>query len=995
MLLSHPGRSFGRVVGDGFKPMDLGDNVLWIDALERHTYSVTAGVGGALGTVGSIVNQATGVAWTEGTGSNQPFFEQPDSWGRPCLRGDGVARRLMSTEAGVLAAFNGADHSFTVAMVVEPLDCSVTSYYFALADAATDVERSKQAFANRSSGLYRYIREDDAAVVTTRNLVQIMSPGPHIITFRFNSAAPTQIGYWLDDEPAEVVGTITDVGTITSTRAGLFCDPDLTVSGFLNGRIGAICAFDSYLGNDDLLRLRTWLLSRWLSLPQRPNAIPNCTVWCFDAAGVSGNNIIAWGDKAGAQDFDAPAGAEPFWLGTEKPINVMQFQGTDALVNSTALATSAITIALKFKLDSLPSVGSSFMLASPRMGVDKWFQLMAFNAFTGFHDWSFGFQNGLSNQQMMGIDGLTLDGGIHSLVVTYDGAGTSTSDYQCWLDGVQQTVSLSGLKNRNTGDKGSLGAEVSSTDVLARALIGKLYEFATFDRVLTAAEIDALNYRLAYGWRFGPEVLDAIKLDLDLRDTSTYVVTLGSPDTVTSLRNKATHALWTPIGTAPKHESAGFNSQFPCISNPAGDSRDIASTESAVFDVFDGADTPHTVYLVCEPLVLDEASAYLGAANTAGMASALVGAYSTDEGHSLALKIDDAGLSATAISSRAVFPGPQVLAWSVPGTTANGYLDDGPADPANAPFNVANLTLNRSALFCVPSNVLANFGHVKIARALAYKASHSEANVRAMTRYLSTLYGIGFNPLTLAGLVAWFDMMNAASYTVTPGSPDTVTSIKNLVSNVAWNTAATAFPLYEAAGFGGLPCMRGQSIALGGPTNRGIISTESPVVNAFSGTDVPVTVIAVTEFDKTSNTEVLFGLGNSGFSTNQTWRFGQPSGAPLGRPWFNKIEDGTGTQFDVLSSAGIAAGRRVVSFVCAGTTGSIYVDQNAPNPSGAAFDAGAVTPNRAALFCRPDSVPDFFWASTLAELLVFNRAITDLEKKLVVGGYLMPKWGIS
>ncbi len=982
--MSYPGRgSLSARRAASWKPTQLSGCVLWLDAMESGSYTLTPGTGGQLDTVGSITNLASGVAWTEAT--NPPLWERPGgAWDwRPCLRGDGVARRLMSTEAAVLAAFNGSDHSFTLAMVVEPLSSQGTNMYFGLADSATNVVQSRQLFMNRQAGLYRYERTDDLAATTSTNCIRLIQPGPHLVVFRFSSAAPTQIEIYVDDDPVPEIRSISDVQTITSTRAALFCIPDLTPDSFLNGRIGFAAGFDSALAAADLATLRSWGMARWIESTVRLNQIANNTIWLQDEVFTGGNNITAWGDKNNVQDWSAPAGAEPLWLQAIDPIGAMTFQGTDALHNSTAFATSAVTVALKFKLDQLPALGSAFTLASPRMGTDKWFQILAVNGSASYNDWTFSFHGVVGSADVFGIDLETLDGGIHSLVITYDGSGSSPSDYQVWLDGVQKTITKKGSISRTTGDKGSLGAFVSSADVLSNPMIGKLYEFAVWDRVLNAAEIAGVNERLLDGWSFEPGALTNRKLHFDLKDATSYQVSTGKVD---SIRNKATGVLWTEATNPPDYEAAAFLGS-PCMKFDGVDDV-LMSTEAAVFGAVDGEDASFTSYLVMQPLTIGGATqTWVGFGNSGFATDRTVVIGDDTGGDHIITKRDDAGGLDDAQTGPVAPRNQHVSAWSIAGVTATGYVNDGTVI-TSAGLNVGVTTPNRTAFGCRPDSAPDQFGNYRLAEALIYEGAHSEADARAFARHFTSKYSLPFNPITISSLVAWFDMLESSSWTESGG---TITSIRNLASNTAWNTAATAFPLYEATGFGGLPCMRGESSASGGSTNRGLISTEAAVASVFSGADTPWTIIAVTEpvTITGATSAVIFGAGNSGVSSNQQTYIHRR--ADNGNYQVVKIDDAAASVSS--SSLDEGSGRRVMTWVVPGTTLSTYNNLTQVQ-SAVALDVGTVTPNRSAFFCRPDSGPDTFGVDRIAELFVFNRAIGDIERRLLTASR-MTKWGIT
>jgi hypothetical protein len=63
------------------------------------------------------------------------------------------------------------------------------------------------------------------------------------------------------------------------------------------------------------------------------------------------------------------------------------------------------------------------------------------------------------------------------------------------------------------------------------------------------------------------------------------------------------------------------------------------------------------------------------------------------------------------------------------------------------------------------------------------------------------------------------------------------------------------------------------------------------------------------------------------------------------------------------------------------------------DPNGASFDVGTITPDRCALFCYPDSVPDSFSDDRIGTALLFNTALDAPTRQQIVA-WLMTRWGI-
>lgn len=990
MLKAHPGRSLTGI-GGGFRPtlVGAGSCVAWVDMLERHSYTPVTSAP-AVPTIQDIKNLISGVSWTEAT--NPLIYEEAGMGGRPCMRGDGVNRRLITTEASLITPFVGDDKPITIAVAFEPMQTVSGGSAFIGGFSSSLANVQAPMLSINGAGRAAFTRRDDALGSSqTATVAALVQPRPQVITWRFG-ASVNLAECWRDDEAAVVLSTtMGDLGVITPNRFALCMIPDnVFVAGDASDvRIGAVVVYSSALSDADCQSLRSWMVARWVQQVTKPDEISSLRMWLEDNVGTSGTNVTAWNDRSSvAINWTPPAGKEP--NNAVGRSNSIQFVAAndDCFNNNTSVITgSAFTIAVKFMLDQLPAAGQAVTLVSPKAASgDNWIEVILANNVANTKTVSFARQSGTSGTyqgfEVSLPDSLQngLDGGVHRLLITFDGASTYTARW----DGAAHAVSASGNWTRATGDKGSLGARLSSADVTSQELDGRLFKVVVYDRVLTTAELDRVDGWLADGWSFDPFTVGNLKLHVDLKDPSTYVVSAGSPDTIQSLRNKASHVVMTEAVNPPEYSATGLALQ-PSIRGD-GVARRMLTTEAAVVACVAGDDTPSTVYLVCAPRTFSGANQTFvgwGAAGVENNGRYTIGASSADA-HRVQKVDDAAGASSGPSGTIEMAPIPQVISYGV--DTINAFMFDD-ADKNEAGMNRGVMTPTRLGLFCTPDLTPDAFSDAAIGELLIYSVKHSEATQRAVARYLKRRWALGLNPMVLASLKLWFDFSATDSYTVLPGSPATITALRNLASGVIWNTQATTFPEYEATGFGGKPCAKGDG------AGRGLISTDSIVVSALSGSDNPVTVIAVTEPDTTNVTQTILGGGNSGVANNGTWRFGKAS--PSNR-WFSTKIDDTGA---IASATGVVGGadgtgRQVKSWVVPGTTLSGYVNLGAASPSAGAFDVGTATMDRAAIFCRPDSSPDFFWNGRLAELMLFNVALSDTVRTAIVTS-LMAKWGIS
>ncbi len=238
-----------------------------------------------------------------------------------------------------------------------------------------------------------------------------------------------------------------------------------------------------------------------------------------------------------------------------------------------------------------------------------------------------------------------------------------------------------------------------------------------------------------------------------------------------------------------------------------------------------------------------------------------------------------------------------------------------------------------------------------------------------------------FSPANYQGLVGWFDMQDPSSY----AQAGTVTAITNKASGVLW-TEATAPPPYSATGLNGFPCMVGNQA---GSTK--IISSEAVITAAMADAN-PGTVFVVAQTPTPDDATAAWGVGNSGFSSARTKRYGLNTGG-LGQ-WGLLAVDDAGGAATLTSTASVTDTLpHVLEFFHSGGTGTILVDGLSCGADNLAYAPGTLTPSRCALLCRPDSVPDQFWNGPVGEVIVFNRELSALERSQI-RAYLRAKWRV-
>ncbi len=230
-------------------------------------------------------------------------------------------------------------------------------------------------------------------------------------------------------------------------------------------------------------------------------------------------------------------------------------------------------------------------------------------------------------------------------------------------------------------------------------------------------------------------------LYLDMLRPDTYTVTGGT--TVTSLNNRVSGTAWNTSVTAfPLYDGTGLNGR-PCM---VGDgARGLLSTEALVVAALTGADKPHTIFLVTEPVTLAPAGyrASIAWANS-GVANRV--AYMGRQGgtgryrHEL---LDDAASNAAVTRSVDVALSPQIVCYRTTGTASSIFVGtEATPDPNGGALNRGTITPDRVALFCIPDSAPDTFSSDKIGAVLGYDRELSNLQTRAVINTLRAQWGL-------------------------------------------------------------------------------------------------------------------------------------------------------------------------------------------------------------------------------------------------------------
>lgn len=238
-----------------------------------------------------------------------------------------------------------------------------------------------------------------------------------------------------------------------------------------------------------------------------------------------------------------------------------------------------------------------------------------------------------------------------------------------------------------------------------------------------------------------------------------------------------------------------------------------------------------------------------------------------------------------------------------------------------------------------------------------------------------------WTPASPGGLVAEIDLLNPAGYVESGGA---VTEVINLVSSVSW-AAASSCP-YEATGLNGHPCLHPVDIT------DYFLSTEAAVVNVLDcpTTAKPYTLIYVVLPDSTTTGVVTFGVGNSGVASASTRTWGQRSGVSQ----YEYSQTSPAAVGTVRSTGAVSTSLNIIAWRSPGTGCKFKLNDAADDPNNTvstpAYTPGT-GPNRAALFCRPDSSPDSPAIQRFGALYLYDHELSDTDLTAAYD-YLLARW---
>jgi len=234
-----------------FTPLSIAGCVLWMDMQDPASYTQA-------GTVTSITNKASSVAWTEAT--NPPTYSATGLSSQPCMDFNGTTQRIISTEAAVFAVLTNA-HAFTIFFVAAFDTIDRFDAAFGVGNSGVGVN-SIRFFGQStlSSGRWLSTLINDAGT-TVDAVGTAQSDTPKHIHIWHSPGTTSSLN--LDNGAANPNAAAQDPGTLTPNRSALGCKPRTTPNNFFDGRCGEWIMYDTELSASDITSVYSYLIAKW------------------------------------------------------------------------------------------------------------------------------------------------------------------------------------------------------------------------------------------------------------------------------------------------------------------------------------------------------------------------------------------------------------------------------------------------------------------------------------------------------------------------------------------------------------------------------------------------------------------------------------------------------------------------------------------------------------------------------------------------------------
>lgn len=236
-----------------FVPTDITGLTAWFDMADPASYTQA-------GTVTSITNKATAVAWTEAT--VPPAYDATALNGHPCMLPNGTNQRIISTEAAVVALLvNMPD--FTLFFVGAAGTADAQRAFFGAGNSAEAATLNNYRFGtnNVGDGTWALATRNAAGTLITSQSAATADTGEHVFCFRREG---TGLTIQVDNGAADPSATH-NPGAITPDRCSIASRSASTPDLFWNGDWGELLVYDSALVSGDVNLVHDYLAAKWLA----------------------------------------------------------------------------------------------------------------------------------------------------------------------------------------------------------------------------------------------------------------------------------------------------------------------------------------------------------------------------------------------------------------------------------------------------------------------------------------------------------------------------------------------------------------------------------------------------------------------------------------------------------------------------------------------------------------------------------------------------------
>lgn len=226
-----------------------------------------------------------------------------------------------------------------------------------------------------------------------------------------------------------------------------------------------------------------------------------------------------------------------------------------------------------------------------------------------------------------------------------------------------------------------------------------------------------------------------------------------------------------------------------------------------------------------------------------------------------------------------------------------------------------------------------------------------------------------FRPTRLSGCVLWLHA--GAGVTEASGGVSQWDDQSGNSNNVVQSTEANR-PNFTASStqIPGRPCL-----TFNGTSDR-LIKDSSGVATMPSGSNVPVTVFAVVVPTSVSGNRTYVSWGRIA-SNNPGLRLENSNATPRVTRQNDSGTSGTVTASNISNNV-----PHIYSAVFFGTTADFLYD-GATGTVGGACNVGTATLDTFGIGARKRNASDQFWSGDIFEVIIYNRAVTRRERKLV------------